>query len=707
LKARITGADYTITRGNNVHAYEDTQDNNQPGYSPDGGAALNFDFPLNFNQPATGWWDAAITNLFYTNNMIHDHWYHYGFDEASGNFQEHNYGNGGAASDYVRAEAQDGSGTNNANFSTPDDGSNPRMQMYLWGNGGPALSMQVNSPVGLAGIYNSTPGNIGAPLPAPGAPITADLVLVEDATGDIYDACEAIINGGNISGKIAVIRRGSCTYVDKIVAAEAEGAVAVIMVNNVGGAPVVMGGTDPGIGIPAIMVGQTDGENLITELINGTTINVDIQDFGPFPHDSDFDNGIIAHEYGHGISNRLVGGGSNTSCLFNDEQMGEGWSDWFAMIHTIEPGDLGTDARGMGTYANDEPINGGGIRNAPYSTDWTVNNYTYASTNATQSVSQPHGIGFVWCTMLWDLTWKLIDTYGYDNDLINGTGGNNIAMHLIMEGMKMTPCTPGFVEARDAILNADFMLYNSENQCIIWEVFANRGLGFSADQGSAGNREDQTAAFDLPPALDHTTTATSCLSYTWPVNGQTYTSSGTYYEPIVPTNGCDSVATLNLTITQGLNPFVSYADEITLETNTVADTYQWITCSDDQPVAGETNNTFTASANGIYAVIVEQNGCVDTSVCMLINQVGLEEGLTDLVKVYPNPTSGNLPIELGNNNFDTVNIRLTNSIGQLISEEVFHNINSTDLELKGAPGVYFVEILADDSLHQRVRVIKE
>ena len=75
---------------------------------------------------------AAVTNLFYWNNIIHDVMYLYGFDEASGNFQEDNEGTDGLGSDYVNAEAQDGSGTNNANFFTPADGSNPRMQMFLW-----------------------------------------------------------------------------------------------------------------------------------------------------------------------------------------------------------------------------------------------------------------------------------------------------------------------------------------------------------------------------------------------------------------------------------------------------------------------------------------------------------------------------------------------------------------------------------------------
>ena len=123
------GPEYTITRGNNTHAYED---GDNPGYSPNGGAGLTFNFPINETYSnADQSEDAVITNLFYWNNIIHDVVYQYGFDEASGNFQENNYGNGGAGSDYVNAEAQDGSGTCNANFGTPADGGNPTMQMYV------------------------------------------------------------------------------------------------------------------------------------------------------------------------------------------------------------------------------------------------------------------------------------------------------------------------------------------------------------------------------------------------------------------------------------------------------------------------------------------------------------------------------------------------------------------------------------------------
>ena len=126
----VSGAEFTVTKGNNVDAYED---GNNPGYQPDGGADLDFTgYPFDqIYSNANQYEDAAITNLFYWNNIIHDVMHTYGFDEAGGDFQENNYGNGGAGSDSVNAEAQDGSGTCNANFGTPPDGSNPTMQMYV------------------------------------------------------------------------------------------------------------------------------------------------------------------------------------------------------------------------------------------------------------------------------------------------------------------------------------------------------------------------------------------------------------------------------------------------------------------------------------------------------------------------------------------------------------------------------------------------
>lgn len=348
----VAGAEFTTTQGNNVSAFE-AGDN--PGYQPDGGADLHF-IGYAFGQDyslANQYEDAAITNLFYWNNIIHDVLYQYGFDEASGNFQENNYGNGGLGSDSVNGRAQDGSETCNARFGTPVDGSNPTMRMFICG--------------------------------------------------------------------------------DK---------------------------------------------------------------------DGDFEGLVIAHEYGHGISNRLTGGAGNSDCLDNDEQMGEGWSDFYGYMLTMEAGDTGVDARGVGMYLFDQGANGSGIRNFMYSTDMVVNPHTYDDIKTTGG--SPHALGEVWATMLWDLTWGLIDAYGFDADFYNFTGdvnqdaGNVQAMAIVTEALKLQPCSPGFIDGRDAIFAADAAIYGGANECIIWGAFARRGLGLSATQGSTNSRVDGTEAFDTP-----------------------------------------------------------------------------------------------------------------------------------------------------------------------------------------------------------------
>jgi Fungalysin metallopeptidase (M36)/Secretion system C-terminal sorting domain/Fungalysin/Thermolysin Propeptide Motif len=355
--------DYTYTRGNNAWAYHDRLNNNagdptrsaQSSTTPD---PLTFDFTPDFTQAPTLTTPANqqfnITNLFYWNNIQHDLMYLYGFNEVAGNFQVNNQGRGGIGNDYVRAEAQDGSGTNNANFSTPVDGGLPRMQMFLW----------------------------TAPNP--------------DRDGDV-------------------------------------------------------------------------------------------------------DNGIILHEGGHGVSNRLTGGPATTSCLGNAEQMGEGWSDYLGLMATHNwataiTTDGFTNPRGVGTYALNQPITGVGIRQYRYTTNMAVNPLTYANL---PTVVHPHGTGTVWCTALWDMTWKIIEQAGISPNLFDptATGGNVIALKLVMEGMKLQPCSPGFISGRDAILKADTLLYGGQYSCSIIEAFARRGMGVNASQGSSNSRTDQIVDF--------------------------------------------------------------------------------------------------------------------------------------------------------------------------------------------------------------------
>jgi len=495
----VAGAEHTITRGNNVYSYLDLC-NTDSGDSPDGGATLNFDFPFNLPQAPADIRDASAVNLFYLNNVIHDVMYQYGFDETSGNFQENNYGNGGLGGDSVNAEAQDGGGTNNANFATPPDGGNPRMQMYLWGGGTGAVAdiFTINGGP-LAGTYSGVAAGFGAGIPNN---LTQDLVLIEDdnagVSTDPNDGCDNITNGAALNGKIAVIRRGECEFGFKALAAQNNGAVAAIIVNNAAGAPPLMGAGVVGcqVTIPVFSLSDVDGEPIITLLDGGGSVNGSLNGTNvPVSIDGSLDTEIVVHEYSHGISNRLTGGPSSAGCLNTQttpEQMGEGWSDFFGLAMTIYAGDQGTDIRGMASYASGDP---NGIRTYPYSTNFAVNPHTY---DDIKTEVAPHGVGSVWAAMLWEMTWDLITEYGFDEDIYNGTGGNNIAMQLVMDGMKLQPCSPGFIDGRDAILEADEIANGGANRCLIWRAFARRGLGLSASQGSSSSKTDGTEAFDVP-----------------------------------------------------------------------------------------------------------------------------------------------------------------------------------------------------------------
>ncbi|MCF6289248.1 MAG: M36 family metallopeptidase [Proteobacteria bacterium] len=477
-----TGAEFTDTRGNNVSAQEDVDDNNSGGFRPDGGASLDFNFIFDESlQPDEGEnLEVGIVNLFYWNNIIHDIMYQYGFDEVAGNFQENNYGNAGLSGDSVNADALDGSGNNNANFATPPDGFNPRMQMFRYLA---SPDFFVITPASIAAQYIIGGASFGVRIDTTGI-----LEEVNDNTDTNSDGCSALV--GFTAGNIALIDRGECEFGVKVKNAEDAGAIAALVINNQGNSVMNMGPGAVGdtVAIPSVFIGQDNGNLIRAELTN--TVNVNIVTTNK-DRDGDLDNGIIIHEYGHGISNRLVGGGSNTFCLDNEEQAGEGWSDFFSLVLTAQAGEQATDAKPMGVYATNNEF---GIRQYPYTTDMTLNPHTFANLG---DVSVPHGVGSVWAAMLWEVYWNLIDTHGYDADIYYGEGGNNIMLQLVLDGMKLSPCSPSFVQGRDAILAADNANNAGANQCAIWRGFAKRGLGLSASSGNNDTVGDEIEAFDV------------------------------------------------------------------------------------------------------------------------------------------------------------------------------------------------------------------
>ena len=495
------GAEFTVTRGNNVCAQTDRNANNSAcgtETQPDGGAGLDFTgavVPLDLaNQSPVDYQDAAVINLFYFNNIMHDVLYRYGFDEASGNFQENNYGRGGAGSDSVNADAQDGSGTNNANFGTPPDGSNPRMQMFEWTPTADAF-LTVNTPSSIAGDYSGAAADFGTALTTVGT--AGSLELVDDGSASGSEGCGTLTDF--TSGRIALIDRGNCEFGTKVLNAENAGAIAAVVVNNSDNGVITMGpGADGGrVNIPAMMISKADGNTIKAQL--GSGVNGTVKDAGTsIPNrDSDLDNGIIAHEYCHGLSIRLTGGAQTSNCLSGNQQAGEGWSDLCALFVTAKAGDQGTDARGIGNYSIFESAGGPGIRPFPYSTDLAVNPLTYGELSA-GTLSVPHGVGTVWATAVWEMYWNLVNDQGFDADLINGTSGNNTAIQLVVDGLKLQGCNPTFLDARDAILAADVANNGGANECLIWSAFAKRGMGVNASDGGTSNSLNVVEDFDLP-----------------------------------------------------------------------------------------------------------------------------------------------------------------------------------------------------------------
>jgi extracellular elastinolytic metalloproteinase len=547
---------YTNTRGNNVFTREDPTANDAlNNFSPDGGATLNFDFAYGgeSTQP-TSYTSAACTNLFYMINVIHDIWYQYGFDEPSHNFQAKNFGLGGTVTgtgDYIIADAQDGYSQttptlNNANFAPTSDGGRPRVQMFLWNAGAPPTEfITINAPASIAGprvaTSNVFEGTDSIPVPSAPNGITSDLVHYTNPANNgtvsspnqisIHNGCVPPTNAFDISGKIALIRRGNCNFSNKVKNAQDAGALAVIVYDTVPNNPVRLSMSSTGllgITIPAVFVTKEIGEEMVAAMAT-ETVNVKLEvpaDLYLFA-DGDFDNVIIGHEIGHGISNRLIGTNGNAGCMTNAEQMGEGWADWFGILYQIKTGDQGTDAVTVGTYVfNEDPEFGAGLREFPYSTDMTVNPRTFADSNwpvptDPADTTYRYVVGEFWASVLWDLTWGFIDQYGFDPNIYTGTGGNNKFMQLMVDAMKMAPpCnTSNMIGFRDIIFAADQAANGGANYNMMAEVFRKRGMGLNASSGLNTDSNDQTEDFTaLPLATQGFTKDTAVRVYPNPSN---------------------------------------------------------------------------------------------------------------------------------------------------------------------------------------------
>lgn len=492
--------DAEITSGNNVSAYVDAiapQGFSAGDYYAKTTSANTFDYPLKPDQShySQDNRNAAITNLFYVNNYLHDQFYDHGFDELSGNAQLSNFGRGGEEGDVLNAEAQDNSGFNNANMSTPADGASPRMQMYLYDDFlakvGDDYGVSIKGTADDVLLSSTQVSGFGVRRFSGG--ITGEVVRFVDADnadgGSFTDGCQEPTNAAELAGKIAIIDRGACAFTEKVKFAQDAGSIGVVIANILasdptGNEPAPMGGTDDTVTIPNMGLSTNDGQKIYDAIALGTTT---ISMFNDSPYrDGTFDNGTVAHEWGHYISNRLVG---NASGLSNNQgrSMGEGWGDFHALLLMVRAEDVnieGNDkfqAAYSGSGYTDNFYTG--IRRAPYSTDMTINPLTFKHIERGVDLPEPlisndnaevHAAGEIWTVALWEVYVGLINDERHTFE-----EAQSLMMDYLVAGYKVTPLAPTYTEARDALLSVAFA-NDPADGAVMLKAFAKRGLGLGA-----------------------------------------------------------------------------------------------------------------------------------------------------------------------------------------------------------------------------------
>ena len=186
-------------------------------------------------------------------------------------------------------------------------------------------------------------------------------------------------------------------------------------------------------------------------------------------------------------------------------------------------------------------------------------------------------------------------------------------------------------------------------------------------------------------------TFNECQGFSVTVGTNTYTTTGIYNDVLIGSNSCDSTVTTDLTINTVDNSTSTAANTITA--NATGATYQWLDCDNGNAIIpSETSQSYTATANGNYAVEVTQNGCTDTSSCVNITGVGLEEYNKAEVSIYPNPTSGLITVSLKNAPTHGANFTLTTLEGKIIKQEKVNN-TTVVMDLSDYPkGIYVLKI---------------
>jgi hypothetical protein len=479
--------DATTTAGNNVEAFADLSA--PVGFSegdirPEvrAGRTLNFRYDFEAEPLANVTQSkAASVNVFFINNWLHDFWYDSGFTEVTGNAQLSNLGRGGIEGDrlFARAQANANVGSrNNATMSTPSDGFSPIMSMFLW-TGRVVTGVVTQFQALGSAAFLTGPRSFE---------VTAEVALAEDLVGGTNRACGPV--GPSVNGKIALYEfAATCASGLPLNNLKAAGAVGAIAIFAVPGVPLQSLTGSALANLPGVIVSLDDGASLKTLLpVLGP---VTITGATTVEKDGDFDNAIVAHEWGHYMHLRLASCEASTQCF----AMSEGWGDFVALHMMLRASDDREGTFGVGLHAltagglnpNAFPDPGYfGIRRFPYSINRSKNALSFrhiGDDNALPDTpiqpgpagapnSEVHNAGEVWATMLWEAYNVLIDEHP------RAEAQRRMADYVVA-GMLLTPPDATYTEARDALL-AGAAALDTEDMLLMSAAFAGRGAGTCA-----------------------------------------------------------------------------------------------------------------------------------------------------------------------------------------------------------------------------------
>jgi len=245
----------------------------------------------------------------------------------------------------------------------------------------------------------------------------------------------------------------------------------VIIANNVPGGVFTIGGTGSGIIIPSVFVELTTGTAL--KNVVGASVTLRLATPAPLSRDGDVDSDIVYHEYGHGLTWRMIGsmGGVMSGAI------GEGMSDVLAVLMN------GDDK--VGEYSSFDP---NGIRTAPY--------HNYPRTYQAFSGSEVHLDGEIYGAIGWKLGELFADAGLTHEDLLD----------YLVDGMNYTPANPKFEQMRDGILQA---VTDANHECLIWKGFATYGVGVGASATFKGTKVTIKESFAIPAQCGSLASATN------------------------------------------------------------------------------------------------------------------------------------------------------------------------------------------------------